>query len=78
VAVKKRREDPSILMVDTAGMYDDVRKWWKAQCTAILYEVRGPPASTSVAAVSTFPAAASTPSPATATPLPDVYVDAAI
>jgi hypothetical protein len=78
VAAKKRREDLSILMVDTAGMDDDVREWWKAQRTAILYEVRGPPASTSVAAASTSPAPEAEASPATATPPPDVDVDAAV
>jgi hypothetical protein len=43
VAAKKRREDLSILMVDTAGMDDDVREWWKAQRTAILSEAHRHP-----------------------------------
>ena len=30
VAAKKRREDLSILMVDTTGMDADVRAWWEA------------------------------------------------
>jgi hypothetical protein len=78
VAAKKRREDLSILMVDTAGMDDDVREWWKAQRTAILYEVRGPLASTSAATASTSPAPEAEASPATTTPPLDVDVDAAV
>lgn len=92
VAAKKRREDLSILMVDTTGMDADVRAWWEAQRIAIRYEVRGPPASSSAAAASTPPPAASTtpaPAPApeaeaeatptvTATPPPVVEVDAAV
>jgi hypothetical protein len=78
VAAKKRREDLSILMVDTAGMDDDVREWWKAQRTAILYEVRGPPASTSAVAASTSLAPDAEASPATATTPSIVDVDAAV
>jgi hypothetical protein len=78
VAAKKRREDLSILLVDTAGMDNDVREWWKAQCTTILYEVQGPPASTLAAAASTFPAPEAKASPATATTPPVVDVDAAV
>uniref|UniRef100_A0ACD5UJP4 Uncharacterized protein n=1 Tax=Avena sativa TaxID=4498 RepID=A0ACD5UJP4_AVESA len=39
VAAEKRREDLSILMVDTRDMDADVRAWWEAHRTAILCQV---------------------------------------
>jgi homospermidine synthase len=45
VAVKKRKEDLAMLLVDRSGMNDDVRMWCTEEHVMILSERRAPPAT---------------------------------
>jgi hypothetical protein len=62
VAVKKRKEDLKMLMIDTSNMDNDVKSWCIEQRAMILAERRAPPATqlttTTTPATSTPPATA--------------------